>query len=129
MSEMTELPSMTDEVVEDEPEKPRTLTLGDPKVDEAMAAEDPLAFYAENEEFGLEDEDDLFNDNPEAVKKQCQLDGHALSMTDKEIYPNGYRPISEGENRDLQIVAGARGQWVGSYVCLGFSLGRHCRYC
>ncbi|RBD04001.1 TonB-dependent receptor, partial [Xanthomonas oryzae pv. oryzae] len=29
----------------------------------------------------------------------------------REIYPNGYRPISEGENRDLQIVAGARGQW------------------
>ncbi|MET3144940.1 UNVERIFIED_ORG: iron complex outermembrane receptor protein [Xanthomonas axonopodis] len=29
----------------------------------------------------------------------------------REIYPNGYRPISEGENRDLQLVAGARGQW------------------
>jgi len=28
-----------------------------------------------------------------------------------EIYPNGYRPISEGENRDVQAVAGARGQW------------------
>jgi len=29
----------------------------------------------------------------------------------KEIYPNGYRPVSEGENRDVQAVAGARGQW------------------
>ncbi len=29
----------------------------------------------------------------------------------KEVYPNGYRPISEGENRDIQVVAGARGQW------------------
>ena len=29
----------------------------------------------------------------------------------KEVYPNGYRPISLGENRDAQAVAGARGQW------------------
>jgi len=29
----------------------------------------------------------------------------------KEVYPQGYRPISEGENRDVQAVAGARGQW------------------
>ncbi|HDS1833669.1 TPA: TonB-dependent receptor [Stenotrophomonas maltophilia] len=29
----------------------------------------------------------------------------------KEVYPNGYRPISEGENRDVQAVAGVRGQW------------------
>lgn len=28
-----------------------------------------------------------------------------------EVYPNGYRPISIGENRDVQAVAGARGQW------------------
>jgi len=28
-----------------------------------------------------------------------------------DIYPNGYRPVSEGENRDVQAVAGARGQW------------------
>lgn len=28
-----------------------------------------------------------------------------------QVYPNGYRPISEGENRDVQAVAGARGQW------------------
>ncbi|WP_313348236.1 TonB-dependent receptor [Stenotrophomonas sp.] len=28
-----------------------------------------------------------------------------------QIYPNGYRPISEGENRDVQAVAGAKGQW------------------
>ncbi len=28
-----------------------------------------------------------------------------------QIYPNGYRPVSLGENRDLQGVAGARGQW------------------
>ena len=27
------------------------------------------------------------------------------------LYPNGYRPISEGENRDVQAVAGAKGQW------------------
>ncbi|MET0289199.1 MAG: TonB-dependent receptor [Pseudoxanthomonas sp.] len=27
------------------------------------------------------------------------------------LYPNGYRPISLGENRDTQAVAGARGQW------------------
>ncbi|MCL7713330.1 TonB-dependent receptor plug domain-containing protein [Stenotrophomonas mori] len=29
----------------------------------------------------------------------------------KEVYPDGYRPISEGENRDSQAVAGLRGQW------------------
>ena len=29
----------------------------------------------------------------------------------KEVYPNGYRPISEGENLDLAGVAGVRGQW------------------
>lgn len=28
-----------------------------------------------------------------------------------ELYPNGYRPVSEGENRDVQAVAGAKGQW------------------
>ncbi|WP_058196620.1 TonB-dependent receptor plug domain-containing protein [Xanthomonas translucens] len=28
-----------------------------------------------------------------------------------QVYPNGYRPVSLGENRDLQGVAGARGQW------------------
>ena len=77
---------MTEEVVEDEPEKPGTLTLGDPDHEQP---EDPLALYRENEEFGLEDEDDLFNDNPLAVKKQCQTDGHTLSMTDKDVYPNG----------------------------------------
>jgi len=29
----------------------------------------------------------------------------------QEVHPNGYRPVSEGENRDVQVVAGARGQW------------------
>lgn len=29
----------------------------------------------------------------------------------KEAYPDGYRPISEGENLDLAGVAGVRGQW------------------
>src|SRR5690606_21770412 len=29
----------------------------------------------------------------------------------KALYPNGYRPISEGENLDVQLVGGARGQW------------------
>jgi len=29
----------------------------------------------------------------------------------KEIYPQGFRPISEGDNQDAQIVAGLRGQW------------------
>ena len=29
----------------------------------------------------------------------------------KALYPNGYRPISEGENLDVQLVAGARGAW------------------
>ena len=29
----------------------------------------------------------------------------------REIYPNGYRPLSEGENRDVAVVAGVRGQW------------------
>lgn len=29
----------------------------------------------------------------------------------REIYPNGYRPISIGENRDVAVVAGVRGQW------------------
>ena len=29
----------------------------------------------------------------------------------KEVYPNGYRPISEGDNLDLAGVAGVRGQW------------------
>ena len=28
-----------------------------------------------------------------------------------EVYPDGYRPVSLGENRDVQAVAGARGQW------------------
>jgi len=28
-----------------------------------------------------------------------------------EVYPDGYRPVSLGENRDLQLVAGVRGQW------------------
>ncbi|HEY0333756.1 MAG TPA: TonB-dependent receptor [Stenotrophomonas sp.] len=28
-----------------------------------------------------------------------------------EVYPQGYRPVSLGENRDTQAVAGARGQW------------------
>lgn len=32
-----------------------------------------------------------------------------------QVYPNGYRPISLGENRDTQAVAGARGQW-GSWA-------------
>ncbi|MBP3984539.1 TonB-dependent receptor [Pseudoxanthomonas helianthi] len=29
----------------------------------------------------------------------------------KEIYPNGYRPVSLGENFDASLVAGLRGQW------------------
>ncbi|MEO6170346.1 MAG: TonB-dependent receptor, partial [Lysobacter sp.] len=29
----------------------------------------------------------------------------------REVYPDGYRPISEGENRDFAAVAGVRGQW------------------
>ncbi|TAA39664.1 TonB-dependent receptor plug domain-containing protein [Pseudoxanthomonas winnipegensis] len=29
----------------------------------------------------------------------------------KQVYPRGYRPVSLGENRDAQAVAGARGQW------------------
>lgn len=29
----------------------------------------------------------------------------------KEVYPDGYRPISEGDNLDLAGVAGVRGQW------------------
>ncbi|KAF1014528.1 MAG: Colicin I receptor [Stenotrophomonas maltophilia] len=29
----------------------------------------------------------------------------------QQVYPNGYRPVSLGDNRDLQLVAGARGQW------------------
>lgn len=29
----------------------------------------------------------------------------------RQVYPDGYRPVSEGENRDVQAVAGARGQW------------------
>ncbi|MCW0423284.1 TonB-dependent receptor plug domain-containing protein [Xanthomonas sacchari] len=28
-----------------------------------------------------------------------------------QVYPQGYRPVSQGENRDLQAVLGARGQW------------------
>ncbi|MET0548123.1 MAG: TonB-dependent receptor [Xanthomonas sp.] len=28
-----------------------------------------------------------------------------------QVYPQGYRPVSLGENRDLQAVVGARGQW------------------
>lgn len=28
-----------------------------------------------------------------------------------QVHPDGYRPVSLGENRDLQAVAGARGQW------------------
>ncbi|HBM66264.1 MAG TPA: TonB-dependent receptor, partial [Pseudomonas sp.] len=29
----------------------------------------------------------------------------------KQLYPHGYRPVSEGENLDVQLVGGARGQW------------------
>jgi len=29
----------------------------------------------------------------------------------KEVYPQGFRPVSEGKNRDLQLVAGVRGAW------------------
>jgi iron complex outermembrane receptor protein len=29
----------------------------------------------------------------------------------KQLYPNGYRPVSEGENLDTQLVLGTRGQW------------------
>jgi len=28
-----------------------------------------------------------------------------------EVYPDGYRPVSLGENRDAQVVTGVRGQW------------------
>ncbi|MDR7069555.1 iron complex outermembrane receptor protein [Pseudoxanthomonas japonensis] len=28
-----------------------------------------------------------------------------------EVYPNGYRPVSLGENQDVAIVGGVRGQW------------------
>ncbi|WP_045738876.1 TonB-dependent receptor [Xanthomonas sp. MUS 060] len=28
-----------------------------------------------------------------------------------QVYPSGYRPVSLGENRDVQGVSGARGQW------------------
>jgi len=29
----------------------------------------------------------------------------------KQIHPRGFRPISEGDNQDIQLVAGIRGQW------------------
>ncbi|RPE76890.1 TonB-dependent receptor plug domain-containing protein [Vulcaniibacterium tengchongense] len=29
----------------------------------------------------------------------------------KEVHPQGYRPVSIGENRDVALVAGLRGQW------------------
>src|SRR5690606_35476887 len=29
----------------------------------------------------------------------------------KALYPNGYRPIAEGDNLDVQLVGAARGQW------------------
>jgi len=29
----------------------------------------------------------------------------------KDVYPQGYRPVSEGDNRDLQLVLGLRGAW------------------
>jgi len=29
----------------------------------------------------------------------------------KELHPRGFRPISEGDNQDVQLVAGARAQW------------------
>jgi len=29
----------------------------------------------------------------------------------KQIHPRGFRPISEGDNQDIQLVAGLRGQW------------------
>ncbi|HVK51814.1 MAG TPA: TonB-dependent receptor [Pseudoxanthomonas sp.] len=29
----------------------------------------------------------------------------------REIYPNGYRPVSLGDNQDTALVAGVRGQW------------------
>ncbi|CTP87115.1 TonB-dependent receptor plug domain-containing protein [Xanthomonas graminis] len=41
------------------------------------------------------------------------------------VYPNGYRPVSLGENRDLQGVAGARGQWGEWAYDASFDYGRN----
>ncbi|QNH15940.1 TonB-dependent receptor [Xanthomonas sp. SS] len=42
-----------------------------------------------------------------------------------EIYPNGYRPVSLGENRDIQSVVGARGQWGEWAYDASFDYGRN----
>ena len=47
------------------------------------------------------------------------------SATWAEVYPDGYRPVSIGENRDLQLVAGARGQWRDWGVDASLDHGRN----
>lgn len=43
----------------------------------------------------------------------------------KEVYPDGYRPISIGENLDVAGVAGLRGQWGDWNYDASFNYGRN----
>ena len=43
----------------------------------------------------------------------------------KSVYPDGYRPQTTGDNRDLQLVAGVRGDWAGWDYDLSLDHGRN----
>jgi len=43
----------------------------------------------------------------------------------KSVYPDGYRPQTTGDNRDLQLVAGLRGDWSGWDYDLSLDHGRN----
>lgn len=43
----------------------------------------------------------------------------------RAVYPNGYRPVSLGDNLDLQLVAGARGDWGDWHVDGSLDFGRN----
>jgi len=43
----------------------------------------------------------------------------------KQVYPQGYRPVSEGDNRDVQVVAGVRGAWSAWDYNLSLDHGRN----
>lgn len=43
----------------------------------------------------------------------------------RAVYPNGYRPVSLGENLDLQLVAGTRGRWGDWTVDGSLDFGRN----
>jgi len=43
----------------------------------------------------------------------------------KEIYPHGFRPVSEGDNEDVQVVAGTRARWDAWTLDASLNHGRN----